>query len=140
MIGLFSQAERVLRFAAPYIDQPGIGFLTDAIVAATRRGVSVELFEPRPWQPGHGATSALSDAVLSAGEPARFRLVGTVADAPFAHLKVMVADGTIAYIGSANITAAGLAGRNLELGVLVRGAQVAVIDRVLDLYREAPTR
>lgn len=31
---------------------------------------------------------------------------------------------------------AGLGGRNLELGVLVRGAQVAAIDRILDLYRE----
>src|SRR5437867_1464868 len=57
MIGLVSQTERTLRFAAPYIDQPGIGFLTDAVVAATLRGVSVELFEPRPWQPGQGATS-----------------------------------------------------------------------------------
>jgi phosphatidylserine/phosphatidylglycerophosphate/cardiolipin synthase-like enzyme len=52
----------------------------------------------------------------------------------------MVVDGSAAYIGSANITAAGLAGRNLELGVLVRGSQVAVIDRILDFYQEAEHR
>jgi phosphatidylserine/phosphatidylglycerophosphate/cardiolipin synthase-like enzyme len=56
-------------------------------------------------------------------------------DAPFSHLKVMVVDASTAYIGSANITAAGLAGRNLELGVLVRGGRVDLIDRILDLYR-----
>jgi phosphatidylserine/phosphatidylglycerophosphate/cardiolipin synthase-like enzyme len=48
----------------------------------------------------------------------------------------MVVDAKAAYIGSANITAAGLAGRNLELGVLVRGDQVAVIDKILDLYQQ----
>jgi phosphatidylserine/phosphatidylglycerophosphate/cardiolipin synthase-like enzyme len=47
----------------------------------------------------------------------------------------MVVDASTAYIGSANITAAGLAGRNLELGVLVRGARVDLIDRILDLYQ-----
>jgi phosphatidylserine/phosphatidylglycerophosphate/cardiolipin synthase-like enzyme len=77
----------------------------------------------------------LVEAVAANGDPTRFRLVRTTTDAPFAHLKVMVVDASIAYVGSANITAAGLAGRNLELGVLVRGAQVAVIDRILDLYQ-----
>jgi phosphatidylserine/phosphatidylglycerophosphate/cardiolipin synthase-like enzyme len=47
----------------------------------------------------------------------------------------MVVDGAVAYVGSANITAAGLAGRNLELGVVVYGPQVSVIDRILDLYQ-----
>jgi phosphatidylserine/phosphatidylglycerophosphate/cardiolipin synthase-like enzyme len=68
---------------------------------------------------------------------ARLRACGyAVADAPFAHLKVMVVDVSAAYIGSANITAAGLGGRNLELGVLVRGTQVTVIGSILDLYQE----
>lgn len=136
MIGLVSQAKRALRFTAPYIDNPGIGFLTDAVVAATLRGVIVELYEPRPWPPGKGATSALGEAVRGTGRPDHFHLVATAADAPFAHLKVMVADGLTAYIGSANITAAALAGHNVELGVLVRGTQVAAIEKVLDLYRE----
>ncbi len=47
----------------------------------------------------------------------------------------MVIDGVAAYVGSANVTAAGLAGRNLELGVLVRGSKVAVIEGLLDLYQ-----
>jgi phosphatidylserine/phosphatidylglycerophosphate/cardiolipin synthase-like enzyme len=136
MIGLASTARNRIRFAAPYVDESGIGFLADSIAAATRRGVAAELFDPRSWDPARAATAALVEAVAANGDPTRFRLVRTTADAPFAHLKVMVVDASAAYVGSANITAAGLAGRNLELGVLVRGAQVAVIDRILDLYQE----
>ena len=52
---------------------------------------------------------------------------------PWPHLKVVTVDGRAAYIGSANITGPGLVGRNLELGVLVRGQQVEAIERTLDL-------
>lgn len=137
MIGLASGARSRIRFAAPYVDQAGIGFLTDSIVAATRRGVVVELFDPRSWEPARAAISEVQQAVSSFGDSDQFRLVvNSLPEAPFAHLKVMVVDARAAYIGSANITAAGLAGRNLELGVLVRGDQVAVIDRILDLYQQ----
>lgn len=136
MIGLASTAQHRIRLAAPYVDESGIGFLVDPLVAATRRGVIVEMCEPGSWEPARVATAALVSAVINEGDPTRFRLKQALADAPFAHLKVMVVDGVGAYIGSANITAAGLAGRNLELGVLVRGSQVAVIDRFLDLFQE----
>jgi hypothetical protein len=49
---------------------------------------------------------------------------------------VLSCDSTAAYIGSANITGAGIAGHNLELGVLVRGPAVAVVEEVLDLFRQ----
>lgn len=137
MIGLASTARYRIRLAAPYVDEPGIGFLADAIAAATQRGVVVDLFDPVVWEPARAAMAALTDAVTASGDPSRLRLVRALPDAPFAHLKVMVVDGSAAYIGSANITAAGLAGRNLELGVLVRGSQVAVIDNILDSYQEA---
>lgn len=117
----------------------GLKVLTHAILAATLRGVSVEVFEPQGSEPGKAAMSTLAEFVKASGDPRRFRLVRSALDAPFAHLKVLVADGALAYIGSANITAAGLAGRNLELGVLVHGPQVAVIDRVLDIYRVVPS-
>jgi phosphatidylserine/phosphatidylglycerophosphate/cardiolipin synthase-like enzyme len=135
MIGLTSMAGQRIRLAAPYVDEPGIGFLADAIAAATRRGVLVDLFDPVSWEPARAARAALTEAVRSNGDASRLRLVRAPPEAPFSHLKVMVVDGEAAYIGSANITGAGLAGRNLELGVLVRGSQVAVIERILDLYQ-----
>jgi phosphatidylserine/phosphatidylglycerophosphate/cardiolipin synthase-like enzyme len=137
MIGLASTARERIRLAAPYVDEPGIGFLADAIAAATLRSVVVDLFDPVAWEPARAAIAALTDTVTANGDPSRLRFVRSLPGAPFAHLKVMVVDGSAAYIGSANVTAAGLAGRNLELGVLVRGSQVAVIDNILDLYQEA---
>lgn len=137
MIGLATGARERIRLAAPYIDEPGIGFLAEAIAAATWRGVAVDLFDPSGWEPARAAVAALRDAVSAGGDASHLRLVRALPDAPFAHLKVMVVDWSAAYIGSANITGAGLAGRNLELGVLVRGGQVDVIDGILDLYQES---
>lgn len=140
MIGLASTAQHRIRFAAPYVDEHGIGFLSDAIAAATRRGVVVDLFDPVTWAPARAAIGTVTDAVAVYGDPRLLHLVRAAPDAPFAHLKVMVVDGAAAYIGSANITAAGLAGGNLELGVLVRGRQVNVIDGILSLYLEAESK
>lgn len=135
LVVLATEATTALRFTAPYVDIAGIGILTDAIAGATARGVDVEVFEPKGWAPAAEAMFALRSTVAHAGDPGQLRVVQTAADAPWAHLKVVVADSRLAYIGSANITGAGLAGRNFELGVIVYGAEVAVIDRLLDLYR-----
>ncbi len=59
----------------------------------------------------------------ASGDAFRLRWFRPIAGLPFAHLKVMVADGDTAYVGSANLTEAGFAGRNLGLGVLVRGGK-----------------
>ena len=56
-------------------------------------------------------------------------------DAPWAHLKVLTSDSMSAYIGSANVTGAGIGGHNLELGVLVRGGPVLVVEQILDMFR-----
>ena len=60
----------------------------------------------------------------------------TPTDAPWAHLKVLSCNSIAAYIGSANVTGAAIAGSNLALGILVRGSAVAVVERALDLFRE----
>jgi phosphatidylserine/phosphatidylglycerophosphate/cardiolipin synthase-like enzyme len=134
LIGLVSEANHSLRFAAPYVDTEGIGLLGDAIAAATSRGVTVEVVQPPRWLPAVSAFALLQEGIARNGQPGNLRIVQAREDAPWAHLKVVIVDGTAAYIGSANITGAGLAGRNLEVGVLVRGPQVAVINGVLDLY------
>lgn len=51
------------------------------------------------------------------------------------HFKVVVADDTVAYLGSANLTPAG-AGAHAEVGALVRGDQVAVLGAWLDLVAD----
>ena len=132
IVGLVNLAERHLRFAAPYVDAGGIAAITDSVVAATLRGVDVEVFDPPHWAPATAAIRALQTEVKAVGNVERLVIRRAAPEAPWAHLKVVVADSAMAYIGSANITEAGLL-RNVELGVLVTGDGVAAIEHVLDL-------
>jgi phosphatidylserine/phosphatidylglycerophosphate/cardiolipin synthase-like enzyme len=137
---LVSQSSRTLRLAAPFIDLPGISFLADALAAATARGVALQLFLPTRSTHAGDALDELEATIRRAGDVANYSVVAMRLDAPWAHLKVLSSDSVAAYIGSANVTGAGIAGPNLELGILVRGPAVAVVERVLDLYREPSPR
>jgi len=135
LVALVSDAERTLRLIAPYVDKIGLGVLADVVASATRRGVQVEVFQQSRWGKSElGAVEMLRVAVGKSGDRNLLQVVRLSGDAPFAHLKVVVADGRIAYIGSANITAAALMGKNIELGVLLHGPDVAVIERLFALY------
>lgn len=131
---LVSQSSHTLRLAAPFIDLPGVSFLSDALAAATARGTRVQVLLPTRSTHADAALAQLWTTIRREGD-GDFFSIGTLRfDAPWAHLKVLSCDSTAAYIGSANVTGAGMAGPNLELGVLVRGLAVATVDRVLDLY------
>jgi phosphatidylserine/phosphatidylglycerophosphate/cardiolipin synthase-like enzyme len=55
----------------------------------------------------------------------------------FPHLKLLTADGAAAYIGSANMTFAGMT-TNFEVGALVEGAAVVAYETLFDeLVRRA---
>ena len=82
----------------------------------------------------HASITSLHYSVQNKGDTTRFTLLNTFEGGPFPHLKVMTVDGVAAYIGSANLTAAALEGRNLELGVLAHGKQVEAIDEFLDIH------
>ena len=134
LIGIANGAESRVRLSAPFIDEQGLGYLTDSLVAATLRGVRVELFRPRMGVRERESVSILIDRVRAKGAPSCFRILDPLEGALFPHLKVMTGDGSVAYVGSANLTDAALAGRNLEIGVLVHGSQVQIVDSFLDLY------
>ena len=132
LIGIANGAESRVRLAAPFMDEQGLGYLTDSLVAATLRGVRVELFRPRTGVRERESVSALIKRMRAEGAPRYFSILDPLRGTPFPHLKVMTGDGSVAYVGSANLTDAALAGRNLEFGVLVYGDQVEVVDRFLD--------
>jgi phosphatidylserine/phosphatidylglycerophosphate/cardiolipin synthase-like enzyme len=136
LIALVTEATARVRLSAPFIDARGLAVLTDALVGATTRRVEVEVFDPGPDLDGVRQLDALANAIRRWGRSERLRISRTRADAPWAHLKVLVRDGDAAYIGSANVTGRALFGTNLELGVLVWGPDVAVVERLLDHYRE----
>lgn len=133
---LVTGARRSLRLAAPFIDRSGLSFLGDVLAAATQRGVALEVLLPTRSTHADDALDELRETIRRSGSVANFSVSRLRFDAPWAHLKVLTSDTLSAYIGSANVTGAGLAGHNLELGVLVRGPAVAVVERVLDLFRE----
>jgi len=136
LVHLVTQSTRSLRLAAPFIDLPGISHLADSLAAATARGVRLEIMLPTRSTHAGEALRELRDTIARDGNSANLSVAALREDAPWAHLKALTSDSRAAYIGSANVTGAGLAGPNLELGILVRGPAVAVIERVLDLFRE----
>ena len=139
MVQLVVEATTTLRLATPFIDRPGLSFLCEPLAAATARGVRLEILVPTRSSHADDALNDLERAIIRHGSIDHLRMSRFRADAPWAHLKVLTADASVAYIGSANITRAGLAGPNLELGVLVRGSSVQAVERILDIYRETAT-
>lgn len=136
MLGLVSGAQETVRLTAPFVDQRALAFLADALVAATLRGVGLEIFCPSRSARATDDVTALAQRIERNGGLGRVRLRTFREDAPWAHLKVLTADSIVAYIGSANVTAAALAGPNLELGVLVRGLAVGTIEAILEMFGE----
>lgn len=136
LVQLVVGATRTLRLAAPFIDRPGLGFIGDALASATSRDVRLEILLPTRSTHADDALDELELTIRTSGVSANFSVSRLRFDAPWSHLKVLTADSLAAYIGSANVTGAGLAGHNLELGVLVRGSGVVVVERILDMYRD----
>ena len=139
MVQLVVEATTTLRLATPFIDRPGMSFLCEPLAAATARGVGIEILVPTRSSHADDAFNVLENAIIRGGSIDHLQLSRFRTDAPWAHLKVLTVDASVAYIGSANITRAGLAGPNLELGVLVRGSSVLAVERILDLYGESGT-
>jgi phosphatidylserine/phosphatidylglycerophosphate/cardiolipin synthase-like enzyme len=109
--------------------------MAEALASATTRGVRLEILLPTRSTHADDALNDLTATIAAEGRSANFSVSRLREDAPWAHLKVLTSDSEAAYIGSANVTGAGIGGRNLELGVLVRGEPVLVVERVLDTYR-----
>jgi len=137
LLELVDRAQRSIHLAAPFVDPQGVRFLTESLVAAGRRGVDI-------------------DAVTSAGQGARFREladawpaagrgtlsvteVQTVTSPIGSHAKVLVVDDERGYVGSANLTAAGL-GRHVEMGVELGGPHIAELTKLLLALGRAGTR
>lgn len=137
LMRLVVEANRLLRLVSPFIDRSGLDFLADALAAATLRGVQLEILLPTRSTHADDAIEELRRTIRQHGTPANLAVASLRFDAPWAHLKVLTSDSIAAYIGSANVTGAAIAGPNLELGVLVRGATVAVVEEILDQYRQA---
>lgn len=137
LLELVDRAREEVRLAAPFVDPHAVGFLTESLIAAGRRGVDVSVVT----SVGQGARftemaerwRAEGRAGLSVTE------VQTDVSPLGSHAKVLVVDGERGYVGSANLTAAGL-GRHVEIGVELAGPQVAELTKVLVALERVGTR
>ena len=138
MIALIVGARTRLRIFSPFLDARGLDVLAVSLAAATRRGVQASVGYARAGNRGD-AIEKLEQRVRDDGDPRNLTTVPIESDRPFPHLKLIAADGERAYIGSANLTWPALTS-NAEIGALVDGEPVRVLERWFDALIATPTQ
>jgi phosphatidylserine/phosphatidylglycerophosphate/cardiolipin synthase-like enzyme len=96
---------------------------------AARRGVKVTLVLNNPEELEEGVRNFLS--CLSREYPGHVKVLGFGGTDRALHAKAVVADRSVALVGSANLTGGGMI-RNYEVGVVVEGEPASAIARVVD--------
>lgn len=137
MIALIVGARARLRIFSPFLDPRGLDVLAVSLTAATRRGVEATIGYARAGNRGN-AVEQLEQRVHASGDRQNLNTVPIESDRPFPHLKLIAADGERAYIGSANLTWPALTS-NAEIGALVDGEPVRVLERWFDAVVATPT-
>jgi phosphatidylserine/phosphatidylglycerophosphate/cardiolipin synthase-like enzyme len=136
LISLIARAHGRLRLFSAYVDGPGLRALEPALAGATKRGVEVDLVTVRHLE-RDDASTVLASLVDSDGDRSRLHIHRLEGMKWFPHLKLLTADGSAAYIGSANMTLAGMT-TNFEVGALVVGDAVVAFEALVDeLVRRA---
>ncbi len=138
---LIASAEHTLVLASPFWDPEVAADLATLIGRRLSAGVEVRIITRQPRSESDAnALRSLSQA--ASGRTPQLRVLETASEldrfgsATF-HFKAAVADGSVAYIGSANFNVAGLLSR-WELGTLLRGEMAHQVGDLLEsLYAAA---
>lgn len=121
---LIRSARSDVLLCSPYVDPEGIGLLLDALRGAAGRGVSITMLTHSLddlHSPNARAIALLKRevaAVEAVHIPSALTTPDGTAEPLLVHAKLVVVDQRAAWIGSANLTRAGLMS-NIELGVLL---------------------
>jgi phosphatidylserine/phosphatidylglycerophosphate/cardiolipin synthase-like enzyme len=130
IVNRIERARRSLLLAAPFVDASALQFLAAPLLSAARRGVRVRMLTSADSAPAVRELGERWPADSAGGPLIVTTTPATTLSTLGSHAKVVVADGERAYVGSANLTAAGL-GRHVELGVEIEGAEVQELSRLL---------
>jgi phosphatidylserine/phosphatidylglycerophosphate/cardiolipin synthase-like enzyme len=122
-----------LRIASPFIEADGLKPIAPWLRAAAQRGVELVLLNR---DPGGSPSAPLAHDALSRLFGPRFRVASYHVTADrrqllSLHAKLLIADESVAYVGSAEIRRHSLE-LNFELGVLVCGSSVPGLVRLFD--------
>lgn len=136
LLELIDAARTAVSLAAPFVDREGVGFLSAALIGAGRRGAAVAIVT----SVGHGSMFSDLARLWTSEATGRLRVteVATHLSPLGSHAKVLIVDSQVGYVGSANLTGAGL-GRNVEIGVQVSGPQVGDLARLLSALERLGT-
>jgi phospholipase D-like protein len=140
LLDIIDRAGRTIWLTAPFIERAGMEFLTEALLGALERGVRVSLVS-RTGTLQSGAVASLIQGAAHRDTSRRFAIyeVSTEVSDLGSHAKVCVADDSVCYLGSANLTAHGF-GRHLELGARLHGPEVATIRAAVEAIADLGTR
>jgi phosphatidylserine/phosphatidylglycerophosphate/cardiolipin synthase-like enzyme len=129
---LIEGASHRLTLVAPYLEPKGMGRLHSALVEALYRRVDVSILAHETDSLSSLASASLDELRRASVQVGGRLTVYSAAAVPavLLHLKVVVADGVRATLGSANLTGKGL-GENVEAGVLLGAHAAAEIERVV---------
>ena len=128
LLGLIDRSVHRLSLAAPFIDESAVEFLREAVVTAMKRGVRVDVLTSSGY--GRVMRPVVDDALGDAACRVNVTELETIISSLGSHAKVLLVDEREAYVGSANLTGAGL-GRHVEIGVELSGPQVEDLARLL---------
>ena len=134
---LVSKARERLLLVAPYLSTPGMNRLRGPMAAAAEAGtlirlVTGDLQDSSSWN--YKAVTALVTGAEGQIIRPRLRvLCAAPASLGFVHAKVIVADYTKGYLGSANLSGGGF-DKNFEIGVALAPEQAGALERLIDSF------
>jgi phosphatidylserine/phosphatidylglycerophosphate/cardiolipin synthase-like enzyme len=138
VLTLIRESRQRLILVAPYLESKGIGRLQQELLNALMRGVAVTLVTQDAGSPASWASESLKSLCREArGMQGDLSVYTALEGTPvFLHSKLIVADGEVAIVGSANLTDNAL-NRNLETGVRAGGSIAVEIERVVKFAIDA---
>lgn len=124
---IINLARNELFIIAPYWSSAGVKSLVNNLDRSSRKGLSVFIFT----QPKNNLRVDEIEAIKGlfaffTSVDAKVAVFAPNFDEdsePLLHAKAVIADGTVAYLGSANYTASGME-RSIEIGIRVEGCEV----------------
>ncbi len=117
LLALISHAHATLHMEEEEMSDPAI---IQALIAAAQGGVSVEVVVPTP---SSGSSDASGEQQLTQGGVHVVTIDSNGGNNLYIHAKMIVADGSLAYVGSENVSTASL-DENREVGVVIANTQV----------------
>jgi phosphatidylserine/phosphatidylglycerophosphate/cardiolipin synthase-like enzyme len=137
---LIEHAQEAVIICSPFLDRAGIGMLLAELRAAAYRGVALTIITTTSDHDRARSEEAIALLERELAHAPHTRHIYTITYDPnqpgIPHAKLLLVDGKVALVSSANLTRAGLRD-NMEVGVQLEGPAVADLLQVIRVYEHA---